>query len=140
MVFVQRFEILPHTADVAVAIYGESLAGLFANAGSALFELMFDMEAASGGEPIRIEAAADGIEELLVGWLSELLFVSEVRGIALSGFEVTVNEGDSVVGSAKSTPTAGLVLTGAPIKAVTYHDLAVRRVDGVWRATVVFDV
>lgn len=140
MVSVQRFEILPHTADVAVAIYGGSLADLFANAGSALFELMFDVGEAPAGEPIRVEAAGDGIEELLVAWLSELLFVFEVKGIALSGFEVTVTNGGSVVGSANPTPTAELVLTGAPIKAVTYHNLAVRQVGGVWTAIVVFDV
>lgn len=136
----KRFEILPHTADVAVAVYGESVPDLFANAASALFELMFEMDSPRPGPTVRVEATGDGLEELLVAWLSELLAIAEVGGVALAGFEVTITGEHQAVGSATATPVEDLVMTGTPIKAVTYHELAVRQAGGIWTATIVFDV
>ncbi|MDH5372209.1 MAG: archease [Acidimicrobiia bacterium] len=135
----QRFEILPHTADTAVAIYGESFDDLFANAGSALFELMFDIPPGSRGARVSVSAEADGIEELLVAWLSELLVRSEVEGMVFSDLEVEVMD-NRVAASGRAVPVDQLELIGTPIKAVTYHDLEIRRVGTRWVARVVFDV
>ncbi|MDF1597256.1 MAG: archease [Acidimicrobiia bacterium] len=137
---VRRFEILPHTADVAVAVYGESVSDLFANAASALFELMFEMDSPRLGPTVRVEATGDGLEELLVAWLSELLAIAEVDGVALADFEVTVTGDNKAAGSATAIPVEDLVMAGTPIKAVTYHELRVREVGGIWTATIVFDV
>ena len=135
----QRFEIVPHTADTAVVIFGESLADLFVNAGSALFELMFDITPAAGASRVSVSAEADGIEELLVAWLSELLVRSEVEGVVFCDLEVEVID-SRVVASARAVPVDQLELIGTPIKAVTYHDLEVRREGTGWVARVVLDV
>ncbi|MBP1632769.1 MAG: Archease protein family, partial [Acidobacteria bacterium] len=37
-------------------------------------------------------------------------------------------------------PSSGLELRGPPVKAVTYHDLAVEQESGGWRVRVIFDV
>jgi SHS2 domain-containing protein len=137
---VRRFEILPHTADVAVAVFGDSLEELFANAGAALFELMFDTEAVEPAGTVQVEATGDGLEELLVEWLSELVVLFEVEGVAVTDLRVDMDGHDRVTGTARTVPTGDLVLAGAPIKAVTYHDLEVRRDGDHWVARVVFDV
>lgn len=113
---------------------------LFANAASALFELMFEMDSLQPGRRVRVEATGDGLEELLVAWLSELLAIAEVDGVALAGFQVTITGDKKAAGSATANPVEDLVMTGTPIKAVTYHELAVRQTGGIWTATIVFDV
>ena len=40
----KRFEILDHTADIGIIVYGEDLKALFENAGEAFFHLITDMK------------------------------------------------------------------------------------------------
>jgi SHS2 domain-containing protein len=135
-----RYEVLDHTADTGVVVYGDTLADLFENVGYAMFDLMFDLRAVPGGRDVPVIAGGDLWEDLLVEWLSELLAQAESRRLAFSGFTVDRIEEGGVQGSASGSPMDGLELRGPPIKAVTYHDLAVVETPDVWWARVIFDV
>ena len=77
-------------------------------------------------------------EMLLIDFLSECLYLSDVHDEAyfdaqLSSLSTT--ELDSII--------YGVKITGfevVEIKAVTYHDLELEQIDGVWCATIVFDI
>ncbi len=136
----EPFEVLSHTADTAIIVRGRSIEELFANAGRAFFGLMFDMDNARGTGLVRISVEGEGLADLLVSWLSELLAVFEVEGRVLVDFEVTVVGDREITASARSVALDELPLIGTPIKAVTYHGLTVGRRDDWWEATIVFDV
>ena len=135
-----RYEVLPHTADTAIIAYGSTLFELFENAAFGMFDTMFDLEEVSTARSRPVVAAGDTVEELLVAWLSELLAEAETHGLAFSYFTVDRLEEGGVQGSAQGGPTAGLELRGPPVKAVTYHDLAVVEIPDGWWARLVFDV
>lgn len=135
-----RYELIDHTADIAIVAHGDSLPDLFENAAFGLFDRTFDIGDTAGSVERRVAARGDTVEELLVGWLSALLAESEIAGLVFAGFTVDRLEEGEVEGTATGLPVAGVELVGAPVKAVTYHDLAVVEASGGWWARVVFDV
>jgi len=136
----RRYRVIAHTADTGIVAHGATAAEAFENAAYGMFDLMFDLRRLGVGEECAVEARAETADELLVAWLSALLAEAEIRGLVFSRF--TVEElGEGVVrGTARGVPTAGLELRGPPVKAVTFHDLAIERVPRGWRARVIFDV
>ena len=130
-----------HTADVGLEVDGPTLDALFANAARGVYELAgapFPIDRPVH-EEIRLRGA--DLEELLVSWLSELLYRLGTHGRWYHHIDVRVS-GDTL----RAKVSGGLLPAGAPraereVKAVTYHDLeVVRRDDGSWRARLVFDV
>ncbi len=104
------------------------------------FDLVFDLSAVSGAEECRVAVAGDTPGELLVAWLSALLAEAEIRGLAFYRFRVDAVGGGRLVGAAAGAPSDILELRGPPVKAVTYHDLAVEEAPGGWEVRVIFDV
>jgi len=137
---VPRYEPLEHTADAGIIAYGSTPHELFENAAYGMFDLMFDLGPLEPRRDVPVMAAGDSVEDLLVAWLEELVFLSEVHSLAFCYFTVDRLEPGVVQGSTGGSPTAGLELRGAPIKAVTMHDLAVVEIPNGFWARVIFDV
>jgi len=135
-----RYRILSHTADTGIVASGASLAEAFENAAFGMFDLVFDLSGVSATDEYRVEVEAESLGELLVAWLSALLTEAEIRNLAFSRFVVEEPAGGPLRGTAWGGPSTGMELRGPPVKAVTYHDLAVERAPGGWRARVIFDV
>ena len=131
---------LPHLADTAIRAYGSTLPELFENAAYGMFDLMYDLAALRPERDRPVLAAGDAVEELLVDWLNELIFTSETEAIAFCHFQVARLEEGGVQGTAGGTPFERSPLRGPPVKAVTYHDLAVVEIPDGWWARLVFDV
>ena len=135
----RRYEVLAHTADTGIVAYGATLAEVFENAAFAMFDLMFDFPAEADSVSVQIEVAAPTLEDLLVDWLSMLLYEAESRDVAFRSFEVNVSEGQ-FSGWARGMASDRLELIGPPVKAVTYHDLGVDKTLDGWKVQVIFDV
>jgi len=137
------FRPLDHTADKAIEAWGPTLRELFRAAAEGMFSESVSCGLVTETQEWEIEVQADRLEDLLHAWLSELLWVSERDEAAVCRIEVEVVEDSPwrARGRAWGGPMpADLPHTGAPVKAVTYHDLRVRQEGAVWRARVVFDV
>ena len=136
----RRYRVVAHTADTGIVARGATPSEAFENAAYGMFDLMFDLRRVGDGEECAVEAQGETADELLVAWLSALLAEAEIRGLVFSRFTVDRLGGGVVRGTAGGVPAAGLELRGPPVKAVTFHDLAVERVPRGWRARVIFDV
>ncbi|NOX64184.1 MAG: bifunctional riboflavin kinase/FAD synthetase [Chloroflexi bacterium] len=135
----ERFEELPHTADWAIRVYGRDQADLYANAALAMFAMQgaFDIQGPSVRQIIEVQGL--DYEDLLVNWLSELLWQSETQEALFQRFWIEQIDATSlralVMGARNRSEMAH-------IKAVTYYDLSVTppsSSDEDWVATVVFD-
>jgi SHS2 domain-containing protein len=135
-----RYEVLAHTADTGIVAYGATLREVFETAAFAMFDLMFGSEEVVETTQISIEVRASAFEDLLVDWLSALLFEADTKDLALCSFEVEVLEEGRLVGRVGGVPSAEMELAGPPIKAVTYHDVSVIETPSGWSARVIFDV
>lgn len=136
----RRYRVISHTADTGIEARGATLTEAFENAAYGMFDLMFDLSGVGAATECAVEAEGETRDELLVAWLSALLAEAEIRGVVFSRFAVEeIGEG-ALRGTASGVATAGLELRGPPVKAVTFHDLAVEQVRGGWQARVIFDV
>jgi SHS2 domain-containing protein len=92
-------------------------------------------------QSVEVEVSAEGREELMIAWLEELLYQSEVKGLALHEFAVGQVSRSRVKGSARGPKFGrGAAAVGPGVKAVTRHGLVVRRIGAYWQARVLFDV
>ncbi|MFH0726406.1 MAG: archease [Pseudomonadota bacterium] len=132
------YEEIPHTADLALRVWGKDLHDLFVNAAAGMTTLMSD--ASVDGSPTLTRALsieAMDAESLLVEWLSELAYLAESEGALFESFSIA-NITETGLNAVLENQ-----LSGKPtrtIKAVTYHGLNIVETKQGFEATVVFDV
>ena len=130
------FEEVPHTADWSLCVWAPDLAGLFVAAA----EGMNSLSGARPAEGPRLErcfqARAPDPESLLVRFLSEILFFSEQEHLVFDQFEISLPE-DRLEARMSGAPLTALTKV---IKAVTYHNLRIRRTARGCEVEIVFDV
>ncbi|WP_376788986.1 archease [Thermoflexus sp.] len=140
------FEEIPHTADWAIRAYGRTLPELFANAAMGMYSLLVDLDALGESERREIEVEAASLEGLLVAWLNELVYHTEREHLAFKRFELhelrPPDPGDpDSLGRLRATAYGERTREMRKyIKAVTYHNVAIRQEDGRYWVELVFDV
>lgn len=135
------WETFEHQADVGVAVHAPSGAELFAEAAGALLALLCDPATVRGVRRYELAGEAETVEELLVGWLNDLVYLFEGEGVVWRRLELP-----------EWSPTRyRAVLRGEPadpdrhglrdlVKAATYHGLSVVHDEEGWHARVILDV
>jgi protein archease len=135
----KQYELVEHTADVGVKAYGKTVAEAFAHAAEGMFDIITDESAIDPVGQYDIQLEAPDREQLLVDWLSHLLFLNGAQGLVFGRFQVTL-EGNrlsaSVFGEKYDTKKHRM---GVEIKAVTYHMLQVHEHDPIF-VQVLFDI
>jgi SHS2 domain-containing protein len=135
------FETFDHTADVGIIARGAGLGEALANAARAMFSLMVDLDRVEPREERRIEVEAEDVEGLLVAWLAELLYVSEVDDLVFNRFDMLeVSDTRVVARAAGERLDLNRHDPKLMIKAVTRHMLEVAREDGGYRVRVILDI
>jgi SHS2 domain-containing protein len=137
----KRFEILDHTADIGLLVYGEDLKSLFQNAGEAFFRIITDLEKVRLRTERKIEIAEESLERLMVDWLNELLYLHDVENLLFKRFQVeTVGEQGLKASVRGEFFQEGVHVIKTGVKAVTYHQIEVRQGKEGWRARIIFDL
>jgi SHS2 domain-containing protein len=131
---------IEHTADVGVELTAPTLPGAFEQAAAAMFDLICDLDLIDAGWTRAVRIEGRDIENLLVRWLTELLFIHESERVLLSAFGVTRLADTALEASVAGEPfDRKRHPIKLEIKAPTYHDLRIVRVgDGV-QVRVIFD-
>ena len=136
--FVER----EHTADWELEAWADDLTGLLVQAARGMYAL-------SGArlEPGAVEIRSFSIraadpEGLLVRFLNELLYHAQQSNLGFTQFTLTLNQSEAVGPMELQVTLEGhrLISVDKEIKAVTYHNLAVRQEAGELHVSVVFDV
>lgn len=133
------FEIVDHTADIGVRVSAPDLEGLFADSAAGMFHVICEGSATGWDAQHRIELTAPDLEDLLVDWLSELLYLFEVRKFVFREAEFESLGETGLAATVRGVNFRG-ELVGAEIKAVTYHMIDIRRETGGYEVTVYFDL
>ena len=137
----KKYETFDHTADVGIRVFGRTLDEVFVNAAYALFDQWTDLRKVRKKISREISVQGADREDLLVRWLGELLFLGESRGYLFKGFSIRRLDSTSLQAVARGEifdPSRHRFKT--EIKAVTYHQVEIKEVDGKWEGKVVFDV
>jgi len=136
----KNIEQIDISGDVGLRIYGESLEELFENAAVGMVDLMTNPDKIRETEKREISLKVETYESTLVQWLNELVFLFDAYGFAGKVFRISI-QGDTfmakVSGGIFDPERDGQKLL---IKAATYHNLSLVKIDSHWEATVIFDI
>jgi len=151
----EKYEILEHKADLKIRAFGKTKEELFLNMLIGMSESM-KPEARRPEGKIKREVKIKSLDlpALLVDFLSEALYLSQVNREVYFNVKFRKlfdNEGEEDKSSSSPFATAREIEAeligqkverfGEDIKAVTYHSLNIRqREDGIWEATILFDI
>jgi SHS2 domain-containing protein len=138
----KNYEYFDHTADIGIRAYGKTLNEAFENAALAMFDTITVIENITEVGEYKIQLASNDLEQLLVDWLSELLYVHETERVLLCRFKVDVDhEKYKLVANAYGEKLDLSKHTyKTEVKAVTYHKLEVTRRNERWCVQVVLDI
>jgi protein archease len=133
------YDLIDHTADVGVKAYGRTLAEAFAHAAKGMFDIITDESSIDTVGQFDIQLEAPDHEQLLVDWLSHLLFLNGAHDLVFGKFQVTLTGNHlhaKVYGERYDTKKHRM---GVEIKAVTYHMLEVHEEKPIF-VQVLFDI
>ena len=131
------FREIDHTADWALEVWAPTLAALFTEAARGMYALAGAVPRAGPRERRSVTLTAGDAESLLVAWLQELLYFTESEGLAFDEFHLVRLSAEQLEAEVVGAPAQHL---DKVIKAVTYHNLAIRVTEAGHSATIVFDV
>jgi SHS2 domain-containing protein len=139
---------IEHTADVGLEIYGSTIEELFINSVKGLFHLISPQLEVAGEpkvfperlHPTVVELTALTQEELLVHWLNEFIYNFFVKGVFPKTIRVVQLKGKNMRAEVEYNKYSKALPVSLEVKAATYHDLTIRRVDNKYQARVIFDV
>ena len=134
-----NYEVVDHTADWALRIWGHDLADLLRNAAIGMNSLMVGVPSTSSAIAITRTLTLDAFdrETLLVDWLTELAYFAEMEKFIfpiITLANVTATHLDAHIQGSPVTELA------KHIKAVTYHNLEIIETSNGLEVTIVFDV
>ncbi len=130
------YEILQHTADVRFRVTAATLEELFREAVDGLMEAMKPLTRGEGTPPETLTIDAGDLTSLLVDFLGEILLRCHVRRQSYELARISLS-GTSLTATLRAHAVEGFA---EDVKAVTYHEADVRRVDGDWTTMLVLDV
>lgn len=126
------------TDQPGIIAYGVTPQELFEHAGWGMFDMMFDLRGVDPVRDVPVMAAGDTCEDLLIGWLTELLGLAHHHDLAFCYFTVDRLEEGGVQGSAGGVPAASLEMTGWNVQAIDRSGLAVVENPATWWARLLF--
>lgn len=132
-----------HTGDIAIGVRAGDLESLFDAATRALFAVILEIDTIEPRErvEVRVEGALD-LDDLLVRFLAELLFLHDARDWLFCGAEidgsVTASSVAATVVGERFDPARHVV--ARQVKAVTHHGLRLAREGEIWSARIVLDL
>src|SRR5262245_27570778 len=118
---------MEHTADIGFDLSAPTLKDLSETAAIALCDAMIDLDSVAPAQAHVVTVSAPYLEALLVRWLSEMLYLRDAQDLLLCRFDIEEMDEARLTARVWGEPfdaARHAVKTG--IKAVTYHQIAVR--------------
>ena len=139
----KNYRILPHTTDIRLKIYGQSLKELFLNSSLGVAELLGIKLLPRHTLPqkkriVRLEA--NDVETLLIGWLNEILYIIQTRRFLPASVVITHCDGKELRAALTGKYSGEEIPLLREIKAATYHNLKVSKRGKLFRTEVLFDL
>ncbi len=120
------YTLIDHTADIGVKATGKSLEEAFCFAAQAMFDIITDDSVIHPKQTITLDIKSSDLEQLLVDFLDELLYLFSAENLVFCGFDFLIKD-NHLMGTAQAEPyDTSKHNIGVEIKAITYHMLEVQ--------------
>jgi len=130
-----EYKEIGHTADLQIIAYGKTLEELFLNAGKGMYYVAGAVlgKAKNKSRPILINE--NDPETLLISYLEKLLILVD-RHLMTRSPRINI----SFTELSGEIPLYSLLEIKNEIKAVTYHEMEIVKVKGIYQTKITFDV
>jgi len=135
------YQIIDHTADLGIIVQGTDEKNLFIRAAQAMTDLMVEGDISKKTVIKVVSLQGEDFPDLMVRWLGEILYLFNGEKLIVNSIEIK--------SISPITLRSTLTLTSfdpehhqvkREIKAVTYHQISVEKVNDGWQARVIFDI
>lgn len=130
------YEEIPHTADWSIRVWADDLAGLLAESARGMNWLSGAVISEGTRLYKTFETEESDREGLLIAFLSELVYHAEQENLGFNDFEISIKN-DRLKVEMQGAPLKSL---SKAIKAVTWHNLAIKESARGLEVEIVFDV
>lgn len=121
------FRVIEHPADIGLEARGRNFPEVFSNLGHGLMHLILDAASVRPSEQRIITLTAEDREQLVVRWLTELLYLFDGQRFIAGGILVKEISPTTLKATLEGEILdPGRHLTRLDIKAVTYHQLEIK--------------
>lgn len=132
------YEVLEHTGDVKIRVFGNTKEELFCDAAAGMFAVLQPQKTEKPSAARSIQASSPDLNALLVDFLSELNYLREVHREAYDRVEIKKFSDTKLEAELFGQEVNEFA---EDIKAVTFHDLDIKQDEqGIWETFVIFDV
>jgi SHS2 domain-containing protein len=135
------FEILEHPSDLGIEARGATMAEAFRNAALGLMSIIAGSSTITSCEKRLISIRALDRENLLVRWLTEILYMYDAEKFLTADAEFDLIHDTSlkatIFGQRVDPSRHDLKID---VKAITYHKLMVEQIGDTWHARVFVDI
>jgi SHS2 domain-containing protein len=137
----KNYQIFDHTGDLGITVWGKDPAHLFCHAGLAFFDIITELSLVRTLEQREIFVEGQDLEQLMVNWLGELLYLFETKGLLFNELEIVRinNNGLKALGHGEPFDQDRHIINNI-IKAATYHQLKIIEERNRWQARIIFDM
>jgi SHS2 domain-containing protein len=133
----KEFEFLEHTADIKIRVTGRTLNDIFENSVKAISQYVSGNQKIESKKGKVIEVSGSDMESLLYNFLDEILYLIDAESFLPIKAEVTLR-GNNLKAELYGDSTKGKSLDH--IKAPTYAEMSIKKVNSSWEAIFVLDV
>lgn len=135
------YKIIYSTADIGIYAEGKTLDKVFKESLKGFYSIITDLETIEEKYSIQISLSANNKEELLINWLSELIFRFDVDGFLCNSVSFEdINETSLTACLWGERYSSAKHPLRVEVKAVTYHNLSLEYIDGIWWCSVLLDI
>lgn len=136
-----KFKFLDHPADVGFETYGSTLAEAFESSALALIWLVVESESVEEHDEKAIIVNASDREQLLVKFLSEILYLFDGEGFVVKRANIVEMDDRSLTATLRGERfDPKKHRTKLDVKAITYHQLTIEQRDSGFLLRVYVDV
>jgi len=133
------FEEISHTADIKIRVRAPTLEALFSETFNALMQVMYGT-ARKGGIIKEIKVESLDNESLLLDFLSEVLFVSEVESLVFFTASISIH-GSRLTAELSGEPFDPIRHSGgSEVKGISYSGLSIIHDANGYMLDIIFDV
>ena len=135
------YEILEHPADLGISARGESMQEAFEEAAKGLTAIILDPATIRPQTALPVSITASDREQLLVRWLSEVLYLFDGKRFPCAEFTIHELGPTWLVATVRGEDLdASRHHTRLDVKAVTYHQLDIQEFAGQSHVRVFLDI
>lgn len=134
------YRIIDVAGDVGIRAEGETLNECFINSALALYSLITDLNLVEQREIKEVEVSEENLEDLLIRFLNELIFIFDTYGFIGSKVDLNIKEKAlqaKIYGEKFNIEKHERKIL---VKAATYHNFVLKKENNRWIAEIIFDI